>query len=87
MFVGSWFVIICRIVSGFSSVLPPGSRLRISASMSGKVDTRPPPPLNRGNAIRRLTMEGRGELRNLVFEDESAGDEGLLDCPVVASPR
>lgn len=34
-----------------------------------------------------VTMEGRGELRNLVFEDESAGDEGLLDCPVVPSPR
>ena len=34
-----------------------------------------------------LTMEGVGAARNLLFEDESAGDEGLLDCPLLAGDR
>jgi len=38
-------VIISSIVSGSSNVGPPGSRLRMSATMSGKVETNPLPPL------------------------------------------
>lgn len=36
----------------------------------------------------RLTMEGRGERRTLVFEDRTSGDNGLLDCvQQAAAPR
>lgn len=33
--------------------------------------------------ILRLTIEGRGDRRILVFEDQTAGKEGLIDCPLV----
>ncbi len=32
-----------------------------------------------------VTMEGRGAQRQLVFEDASAGHDGLLDCPLLPS--
>jgi hypothetical protein len=41
-------VIISAIVAGLSRLEPPGRRLRISATISGKVDTRPPPPFSLG---------------------------------------
>jgi hypothetical protein len=43
---GSWLVIISAIVSGLSRLEPPERRLRINATISGKVETRPVP--NRG---------------------------------------
>lgn len=49
---GSWFVIICRSVYGLSSASGPGNNARTSASMSGRVETRPPPPESRGNGRR-----------------------------------
>ena len=36
----------------------------------------------------RLTIEGRGDARVMVFEDGSPGDDGLIDCELVPnSPR
>lgn len=34
-----------------------------------------------------LSIEGRGDSRSLLYEDATAGDDGLLDCPLAVSGR